>query len=105
MTENGAAFPDQVYNEKVCDPKRSEYLQQHIQQVLRAKNEGINVTGYFVWSFTDNFEWVEGYQPRFGLVHVDFETQKRIIKESGKWYGEFVKCRAVNGQQSIVNGR
>ena len=105
VTENGAAFPDQVYNDKVCDPKRSEYLQQHIQQVLRAKNEGINVTGYFVWSFTDNFEWAEGYQPRFGLVHVDFETQKRIIKNSGKWYGAFVKCRAVNGQQSILNGR
>ena len=95
VTENGAAFPDVVVNDTVYDHQRTQYLQQHIQQVLRAKREGINVNGYFVWSFTDNFEWAEGYQPRFGLVHVDFKTQKRIVKNSGKWYGEFVKSRAV----------
>lgn len=90
VTENGAAFPDVVVNGEVHDTRRRQYLQQHIAQVLRAKQEGINVTGYFVWSFTDNFEWAEGYQPRFGLVHVDFETQKRILKASGNWYGRLI---------------
>ncbi|MDO9374409.1 MAG: GH1 family beta-glucosidase [Ferruginibacter sp.] len=91
VTENGAAFPDVVYNGRVSDPQRQDYLQQHISQVLRARREGIPVNGYFVWSFTDNFEWAEGYRPRFGLVHVDFKTQKRIIKDSGFWYGQFIK--------------
>lgn len=90
VTENGAAFPDAVVNGEVNDEKRKLYLQQHIAQVLRAKNEGVNVNGYFVWSFTDNFEWAEGYQPRFGLVHIDFATQKRTIKSSGYWYSKLV---------------
>ncbi len=91
VTENGAAFPDLVINGECNDFKRKQYLQQHIQQVLRAKNEGVNVNGYFVWSFTDNFEWAEGYQPAFGLVHIDFKTQKRLIKSSGHWYSEFIR--------------
>jgi beta-glucosidase len=90
VTENGAAFPDEVIAGRVRDPKRERYLQQNIQQVLRAKQQGVNVTGYFVWSFTDNFEWAEGYRPRFGLVFIDFETQERIIKDSGYWYSGFI---------------
>lgn len=90
ITENGAAFKDEVIGDRVYDAERTKYLQDHIQQVLRAKEEGVDVRGYFVWTFTDNFEWAEGYHPRFGLVHVDFETQKRIVKESGKWYGEWL---------------
>lgn len=86
VTENGAAFPDTLVGNRVYDVKRTNYLDQHIQQVLRAKQEGVNVNGYFVWSLTDNFEWAEGYQPRFGLVYVDFATQKRIVKDSGYWY-------------------
>jgi beta-glucosidase len=59
--------------------------------VLRAKQEGVPVEGYFVWTFTDNFEWAMGYHPRFGLVYVDFATQQRIIKSSGYWYKDFLK--------------
>lgn len=91
VTENGAAFPDQVNGGQVNDPKRLQYIQNYLQQVLKAKNEGVPVKGYFVWSFMDNFEWAEGYRPRFGLVHVDFNTQKRTIKESGLWLKEFLK--------------
>ncbi|HTD41214.1 MAG TPA: GH1 family beta-glucosidase [Mucilaginibacter sp.] len=91
ITENGAAFPDEAVNDQVDDPKRAEYLQNHLQQVLKAKQEGCRVEGYFVWTLTDNFEWAEGYHPRFGLVHVDFDTQKRIIKSSGQWYADFLK--------------
>lgn len=91
ITENGAAFKDEINGEQIIDTRRKKYLQDHIAQVLRAKNEGIKVNGYFVWSFTDNFEWAEGYYPRFGLVYIDYETQKRFIKSSGRWYSNFLK--------------
>jgi beta-glucosidase len=91
VTENGSAFPDIVQEGKVHDPQRLNYLQDHIAQVLRAKREGVPVEGYFVWTFTDNFEWAMGYHPRFGLVYVDFDTQQRIIKSSGYWYRNFLK--------------
>lgn len=91
VTENGAAFPDTVTDGAVHDPKRTQFIKDYLAQVLKAKNEGVNLGGYFVWSFMDNFEWAEGYKPRFGLVHVDFETQKRTIKDSGKWFAEFLK--------------
>jgi len=91
ITENGAAFPDSLADDEVNDPKRVAYLQDHLKQVLEAKREGCRVEGYFVWTLTDNFEWAEGYHPRFGLIHVDFDTQKRIVKASGKWYADFLK--------------
>jgi beta-glucosidase len=91
ITENGAAFADEVHHGEVHDPKRIDFLQRYLQQVLRAKQEGVKVQGYFVWSFVDNFEWAEGYDPRFGLVHVDFGTQKRTVKSSGYWYQHFLK--------------
>jgi beta-glucosidase len=90
ITENGAAFPDAVVNGEINDTRRLNYIQQNLKQVLRAKREGVKVDGYFIWSFMDNFEWAEGYKPRFGIVHVDFATQQRIIKASGRWYGEFL---------------
>lgn len=90
ITENGAAFPDTVTNGKVYDIKRTHYIQDHLEQILKAKNDGLNVEGYFVWSLTDNFEWAEGYNARFGLIHVDFETQKRTIKNSGLWFKDFL---------------
>jgi len=93
VTENGAAFPDVLVEGKIHDIKRIEFLKKYMSQVLRAKNQGVNVTGYFVWSFTDNFEWAEGYRSRFGLVYVDFETQERIIKDSGFWFSEMIKKR------------
>jgi beta-glucosidase len=91
VTENGAAFADVLHDGEVYDPKRIKYLKDNIAQVFRAKQEGVNVTGYFVWTFLDNFEWAEGYYPRFGLVYVDFTTQKRIVKSSGTWYATFLK--------------
>jgi beta-glucosidase len=91
VTENGAAFKDVNHNGEIKDTKRKDYLNQYIHQVWKAKEEGVNVTGYFVWSFTDNFEWAEGFNPRFGLVYVDYQTQARIIKNSGYWYSQFIR--------------
>jgi beta-glucosidase len=91
VTENGAAFPDTLANGEVNDPDRVKYLQDHIAEVLQAKQAGMKVEGYFVWTLMDNFEWAEGYHPRFGLVHVDFETQQRTVKSSGYWYKKFLE--------------
>jgi beta-glucosidase len=90
VTENGAAFPDAVENGAVRDTRRVEYFQRYLAQVLRAKRDGVDVRGYFVWTLMDNFEWAEGYRPRFGLVHVDFATQQRTVKDSGKWFRDFL---------------
>ena len=97
VTENGAAFPDNIVDGAINDHRRIGYIQQHLQQVLKAKQEGVRVNGYFIWTFMDNFEWAEGYHPRFGLVYVDFETQKRIIKSSGKWFSRFLTRQLVVG--------
>ncbi|MDN3594057.1 GH1 family beta-glucosidase [Zunongwangia endophytica] len=94
VTENGAAFPDHLVNNQVKDPKRQKYLQEYINAVLKAKQQGVNVNGYFVWSFTDNFEWAEGYKPRFGMVYIDYPTQQRIVKNSGMWYRDFIKTQS-----------
>lgn len=90
VTENGCAFEDKLEGDRVRDPKRTKFIQDYLGQVLRAKREGVPVEGYFIWTFMDNFEWAEGYHPRFGLVHVDFETQKRTIKDTGLWYRDFL---------------
>jgi beta-glucosidase len=90
VTENGAAFPDILKDGKVHDPQRDKFFRDYLAQLLKAKKEGVNVKGYFVWSFMDNFEWAEGYKPRFGLVYVDFKTQERLVKDSGLWFREFL---------------
>jgi beta-glucosidase len=95
VTENGYAAEDQLLAGRVADPERIQYYREYLAQVLRAKKEGVNVTGYFVWSLLDNFEWAEGFRPRFGLVHVDYLTQKRTIKDSGYWYRDFVRGKAA----------
>lgn len=91
VTENGASFPDRVVQDRVNDHERMITLKAFIKQMQRAKKEGVPVSGYFVWSFTDNFEWSEGYYPRFGLVYVDYDTQERIIKKSGEWYSNMIR--------------
>jgi beta-glucosidase len=91
ITENGAAFEDHCIAGEVSDQKRLNYIKDHIAQVLLSKKAGAPVKGYFVWTFMDNFEWAEGYYPKFGLVHVNFKTQERIVKASGKWYAEFLE--------------
>lgn len=90
VTENGCSFPDEWKNNEVRDFKRVDYYQRYLKQVLRAKQEGVNVGGYFCWTLLDNFEWSEGFRPRFGIVYVDFKTQQRTIKESGLWFREFL---------------
>ena len=80
------------------DAARRAYLQAAIGQVLRAQREGVDVGGYFAWSLTDNFEWAEGYGPRFGLIHVNYETQERIMKDSGRWYQQFLGGAAVTAE-------
>jgi beta-glucosidase len=90
ITENGAAFKDELKNGVINDADRIAYFQQHLQAVLKAKKEGINIRGYFAWTLTDNFEWSEGYDARFGLVHIDFKTQLRTIKNSGYWFRDFL---------------
>lgn len=90
ITENGAAFEDHLKKENIEDADRIDFLQKYLCQVLNAKREGMNIHGYFIWTFTDNFEWAEGFYPRFGLVYVDFKSLKRTIKASGKWFAKFL---------------
>ena len=90
VTENGGAFEDECIDGKVHDPKRLKYIQNHIAQVYLSKLASTRVKGYFVWTLLDNFEWAEGFHPKFGLVHVNFENQERIVKASGKWYSGFL---------------
>lgn len=86
VTENGVCVKDSVIDGKVHDDERIDFFMKYLGYLKKAKDEGVPVEGYFVWSLTDNFEWSEGYQPRFGLVYVDLKTQRRIIKDSGFWF-------------------
>lgn len=91
ITENGAAFEDQLEDGAVHDVRRVAFLQDYLSQVARAVEDGINLQGYFYWSLFDNIEWAEGFPKRFGLVDVDFDTQQRIIKDSGLWFAEMIR--------------
>jgi len=91
ISENGAAFDDVLNDGRVEDIKRIQFFQDYLASILKAKNEGIKVGGYLAWSLLDNFEWAEGYGPRFGLVYVNYENQERIIKDSGKWFAGFLE--------------
>lgn len=89
ITENGAAFADEVGADgRVHDVRRRLYLQTHLMAVARAIEQGVDVRGYFVWSLLDNFEWAWGYSKRFGIVYVDYPTQARILKDSASWYAQ-----------------
>ena len=97
ITENGMANIDFVYEDgKVHDPQRSEYLRTHIRNLRRAADEGVPVIGYSCWSFMDNFEWGEGYVKRFGLIYVDYSTQKRIIKDSAYTFRDIIRTNGEN---------
>jgi beta-glucosidase len=93
ITENGRAAVDAVEDGAVHDEERIRYLDTHLRAVARAVAEGVDVRGYFCWSFMDNFEWAEGYARRFGLVHVDYETQRRLPKASFGWYRDLIAAR------------
>lgn len=96
ITENGAAYntgPDS--DGRIADQKRIAYHRGHLEACLRALSEGVDLRGYFAWSLLDNFEWAEGYHMRFGLVHVDYATLQRRVKDSGEWYARVVRTRTV----------
>ncbi|GGK82755.1 GH1 family beta-glucosidase [Mangrovihabitans endophyticus] len=93
ITENGAAYPDGPSPEdgRVRDTKRIEYLDGHLRACHEAISRGVDLRGYFVWSLMDNFEWAEGYDKRFGIVHVDYATQARVLKDSARWYSDVIR--------------
>lgn len=99
VMENGAAFEDKVTESNgakiVLDRDRTEFLIDHVSAAIRARERGARVAGYFVWSLLDNFEWAEGYGPRFGIVRVDYDTLERIPKLSSQWFAELCATRAV----------
>ncbi len=90
VTENGVCYNDTVVDGKINDNQRIEFFRSHLKQIRKARKKGCPVDGYFVWSLTDNFEWAEGFQPRFGLIYIDYHTQQRYIKNSGYWWKEFL---------------
>ena len=95
ICENGAAYTDVVGPDgSVDDPDRTDYLRRHIEAMKTAIDRGVDVRGYFLWSLMDNFEWARGYDKRFGIVRVDFETMSRTIKSSGAWYRDFLAGEA-----------
>ncbi|MCA1596926.1 MAG: family 1 glycosylhydrolase, partial [Chloroflexi bacterium] len=92
ITENGLANNDWVaLDGKIHDPQRIDFLQRHLLQLERAHKDGVDVRGFFQWSFMDNFEWDQGYKLRFGLVYVDYQTQERIPKDSAYWYRDVIR--------------
>jgi len=92
LTENGSSYEDVVSsNGEIDDIERRRYLERHLLALREIVAKGIPVKGYFAWSLLDNFEWAEGYLRRFGLTHVDFHTQQRRLKLSGKWYRSFLR--------------
>jgi beta-glucosidase len=93
LTENGSTFEDVLTPEsRVHDAQRLSYLQRHLVALRQAMDAGVPVKGYFAWSLLDNFEWAEGYLRRFGLAYVDYATQQRTLKDSGRWYSEFLNA-------------
>lgn len=97
ITENGCAFPDTPDETGfVADWSRVDYLRGHLRAVWDAIQAGANVRGYFLWSLMDNFEWAHGFGPRFGLVRVEYDTGKRIPKQSAHWYSQVIKQNGLN---------
>ena len=96
ITENGCANVDYVHLDgKVHDPQRIDFTTRYLRAFLKAGEDGIPLAGYIYWSFMDNFEWGIGYDARFGLVHVNYQTQKRTLKDSAYWYRDVI---ASNGE-------
>jgi len=97
ITENGSAWPDPpaAINGEIHDPDRIDYLKSHLRAVHIAMQQGANIRGYYAWSLLDNFEWAFGYSKRFGIVHVNYETQERTVKDSGRFYSEIIKSNSI----------
>lgn len=90
VTENGAAYDDNLVDGAVHDPERVRYYERHLAAVQEAIMAGADVKGYYAWSLLDNFEWAKGYSKRFGLIYVDYASQQRILKSSARWYAELI---------------
>jgi beta-glucosidase len=106
ITENGAAYRDRLEGGRVADAERIRYLQRHIAAMADALDGGVDLRGYFVWSLLDNFEWADGYSKRFGIVHVDYDTQRRTLKDSALWYQAFcARARAAADVTSTTQER
>jgi beta-glucosidase len=95
ITENGAAFNDEVEDGAVNDTKRIEFLKGHFKSAYDAIQSGVNLQRYYVWSLMDNFEWAYGYSKRFGIIYVDYSTKERILKDSAYWYKEVIKNNSI----------
>ena len=96
MTENGCGYDDEpVVNGEVVDLHRREFIRQYLRELLRAIGDGVPVKGYFLWSFMDNYEWEDGYERRFGIVHVDFATLKRTPKLSSRYYSDVARTNRI----------
>jgi beta-glucosidase len=101
VTENGSAFDDVTTPDgQIVDVERRDYLAAHLHACQQAIAAGVPLAGYFAWSLLDNFEWAEGYRRRFGIVHVDYETQERRVKESGAWYRAFIDRHRTGGRRT-----
>lgn len=95
ITENGAAYDDPMVDGRIHDRRRTDYLARHIGAMADAMRQGVRMEGYMVWSLFDNFEWASGYEKRFGIVHVDYETQVRTLKDSALWLRGMLKNRGA----------
>lgn len=99
ISENGTAMPDPLTPDgRVHDDDRIKFLSDYLSELERAADDGVDVRGYFLWSFMDNFEWSHGYGPRFGIVYVDYETQQRIPKDSFYWYKDYINKQTQNNK-------
>jgi len=118
ITENGGAFKDTINDGRIHDLQRTQYIARHIAAMAEAMNQGVNMAGYMVWSLMDNFEWASGFEKRFGIVHVDYDSQQRTLKDSALWYRAFlnrqqtaralgtagVRGALANNTNSLANG-
>ncbi|MEU4832416.1 GH1 family beta-glucosidase [Streptosporangium sp. NPDC023615] len=100
VTENGAAFDDLVDGDRVHDTDRTAFFEGHLRAAHAAIEAGADLRGFLVWSLLDNFEWAEGYHKRFGIVHVDFETQRRLPKDSALWYREVIRHNGLRRERA-----
>jgi beta-glucosidase len=105
LTENGAAFKDELIEGRIHDSQRTDFIARHIAAVVDAMIQDVRIQGYMVWSLLDNFEWASGYAKRFGIIHVDYATQQRTLKDSALWYRDFMQLRKAERNQKKLSAR
>jgi beta-glucosidase len=95
ITENGAAYSDSLENGCCHDPLRQQFLEAYMRKAAQAARDGVDLRGYFIWTLMDNFEWATGFSKRFGLIHVDHQTQARTVKDSGYWVRDMIRAQGT----------